>query len=128
MNIIEKAKELGSMIAESEEMKAFKESEVILANDEKGKNLFNSLYGMQEEMSNLMQMENSESAIEGLKKKYVDAQNELLEYEITANYLSAKSRLDGLMKKINDVIAFSITGEEPCSDEGCSSCGCGCGN
>ncbi|MDP4180892.1 MAG: YlbF family regulator [Bacillota bacterium] len=128
MDIIEKAKELGNLIRESQEMLKLKKSEELLMQDEKGKGLLNDLYMIQEEMSNALSETNDKEIFENIKLKFAQKQKEIQAYDVTRTYLEAKSMVDGLMKKINDVIIFSITGEEPCSDSDCSSCGCGCGH
>jgi cell fate (sporulation/competence/biofilm development) regulator YlbF (YheA/YmcA/DUF963 family) len=128
MDIIDKAKELGNMLKESQQMINLKRSEEILMQDEKGKGILNDLYMLQQEMSNAMSETTDKTVLEDIQKRYSGKQDELLAYEVTKAYFEAKGNFDGLMKKINDVILYSVTGEEPCSDDNCSSCGCGCGH
>ncbi len=95
--------------------------------DEKARTILNDMYALQDEMSNALHKGEDREILEGIKQKYVVKQSEMQNYDITRDYLEDKSRFDSLMKKINDVILYSMTGEEPCSDHDCSSCGCGCG-
>jgi len=128
MDIIDKAKELGNMLKESTQMTELKKAEESLMQDEKGKGLLNDLYMLQQEMSNAMSETTDKSVIDDINKRYTLKQNEVLSYEITRSYFECKGNFDKLMKQINDVIIYSITGQEPCSDDNCSSCGCGCGH
>ncbi len=128
MDIIDKAKELGNMLKESEQMANLKKSEETLMQDDKGKGLLNDLYMLQQEMSDAMSETTDKGVIEDINNRYSQKQNEVLSYEATRSYFEAKGNFDKLMKQINDVILYSITGQEPCSDDNCSSCGCGCGH
>lgn len=128
MDIIDKAKELGNMLKESEQMANLKKAEETLMQDDKGKGLLNDLYMLQQEMSDAMSETTDKGVIEDINSRYSIKQNEVLSYEITRSYFEAKGNFDKLMKQINDVIMYSLTGQEPCSDDNCSSCGCGCGH
>ena len=126
MNIIDKAREIGNMLKESKQMADLKKAEEALMQDEKGKNLLNELYMLQQEMSEKMSETTDKSVIDDIKERYTKKQNEILSYDITHSYFETKGNFDKLMKQINDVIIYCITGQEPCSDDNCSSCGCGC--
>ncbi len=128
MDIIEKAKELGNMIKESSEMAELKNSEAKMMQDEKARTILNDLYLLQDEMSKAMSEGKDREVLEGIQQKFISKQNEMKNYDITKSYLEDKSKFDNLMKQINDVIVYSMTGEEPCSDSDCGSCGCGCGH
>jgi len=127
MDIIEKAKELGNMIKESNEMSSLKNSEAKMMQDEKARAIMNDLYLLQEEMARAMHEGSEKDVIEDIKQRYISIQNEMQSYDITRAYIEDKNKFDGMMKRINDVIVYSITGEEPCSHGNCSSCGGGCG-
>jgi cell fate (sporulation/competence/biofilm development) regulator YlbF (YheA/YmcA/DUF963 family) len=127
MDIIEKAKELGNMIKESSEMAELKNSEAKMMQDEKARAILNDLYLLQDEMSKAMSEGKDRKVLEGIQQKFITKQNEMQNYDITKSYLEDKSKFDSLMKQINDVIVYSMTGEEPCSDHDCGSCSCGCG-
>ena len=46
-------------------------------------------------------------------------------YEITKKYIETKLKIDELIKKVNDIMIFTITGEVSCNTNDCSSCnGC----
>jgi cell fate (sporulation/competence/biofilm development) regulator YlbF (YheA/YmcA/DUF963 family) len=125
MDILVKAKELGEMIAESPEMKRLKTSEIDLDADSKATTLMSEYKNLQIQLVRASKEKKATEAINLIKASLMAKQQELYDYEITNNYLEAKSDLDSLMKNINDVITFAITGEDPCSPSKCSSCsGC----
>lgn len=125
MDIFEKAKELGEAIASSKEMDEYKKIEASLASDEKAKSLMNDYKLLQIEVVKASKEGRDKDVIEAIKNNLLDKQKEINEYKVTADFLVAKSNLDSLMKRVNDVIIYSISGEEPCSPNKCRSCsGC----
>lgn len=126
MNIIEKARELGQLIAESEEMQAYKNAETELEQDEKAKSLMNDYRLLQIEMVRAVKENRGKDEVDSVREMLLSKQQELNDYKVTKNFLESKTAFDNLMKTINDVIIFSVTGEEPCSPNKCSSCGKGC--
>jgi cell fate (sporulation/competence/biofilm development) regulator YlbF (YheA/YmcA/DUF963 family) len=126
MDITEKARELGLMMADSKEMKAYNSSEAAMKADDKSNILMKEYKQLQIEMVKVTRENAGTEAIDEAKIKLLEKQQEINDYEVTNNYLVSKSNLEALMKKVNDIIVFSITGEPTCSDEQCSSCGGGC--
>lgn len=125
MDVILKAKELGEGIADSKEMKRLKESDANLQNDTKAISLMSEYKQLQIELVRASKEKKDAGTIDGIKEKLLNKQQQLYDFEITNEYLEAKSQFDNFMKKINDVISFAITGEEQCSPSKCGSCG-GC--
>ncbi|MCX7843146.1 MAG: YlbF family regulator [Clostridia bacterium] len=126
MDITGKAKELGKMIAESEEMANLKKYEAEVAQDQRAGSLLGEYKRLQLEMVKAARENREKQEIDSIKEMLLSTQDEINKYDITRNYLESKSKFDKLMKTINDVIIFSITGEEPCSPAKCGSCGGGC--
>lgn len=126
MDITEKARELGLMLASSKEMETYKNSEAAMQSDEKSTKLMSEYKQLQIDMVKRTREGAEASVIEDTKQKLLEKQKEINEYDVTYNYLVSKANLEALMKKVNDIIIFSITGETACSDEKCSSCGGGC--
>ena len=126
MDIIEKARELGIMMGNSKEMVLYKKYEAVMQSDEKSNKLMLEYKQLQIDMVKCTREGAAAEIIEETKQKLLAKQQEINEYEITYNYLTAKANLEALMKKVNDVIVFSITGEPTCSEDKCSSCGGGC--
>lgn len=126
MDITEKARELGLMMAESKEMKAYTNSEAAMKSDEKSTQLMKEYKQLQIEMVKVTRENAGTEAIDKAKIKLLEKQQEINDYEVTNNYLVSKSNLEALMKKVNDIIVFSITGETGCTDDKCNTCGGGC--
>lgn len=126
MDIISKAKELGTLISTSEELTTLRKSEIILESDQRAKTLMNDFKLLQIEMVKATKENRDKEVLASIKEKLLAKQEEINSYEITNNFLKAKAEFDSLMKKVNDVVVFAITGEEPCSPSKCGSCGGGC--
>jgi len=127
MDIIAKARELGNLIASSREMNVLRECELRVMQDKKADRLLREQKMIQDELLKAAKRGDNSDIYEQLKKILASKQEEIRNYSVTADFLKAKSDFDNLMKTINDVILFTITGEEPCSADKCSSCG-GCGS
>lgn len=126
MDIVTKARELGELIAASSQMAELKTAEAVFQADAKAIELMNEYNNMQVELVQKARSSAGQEEIDSLRQKLLDKKDELEQYEGTRRYLNAKKDLDKLIKTVNDVITFAITGEEPCSSDKCSSCsGCG---
>jgi cell fate (sporulation/competence/biofilm development) regulator YlbF (YheA/YmcA/DUF963 family) len=126
MDIIEKARELGQMLAASKEMTAYNDSDAAMQADVKSTTLMSEYKQLQIEMVRLTKSGAEAQAIEEAKLKLLNKQQEINEYPVTMNYLTSKANLEALMKRVNDILIYSITGEPQCSDDKCKSCGGGC--
>lgn len=125
MTVIEKARELGEMLQESEEMKAYKEAEAIQKADE----------ATQEEMSkfnlnrlNLARdMQNGKMSREDAVAANNKAYEELLEAApLIKDYVEKKKKFDEMVNQVNQIINYYITGSTGSGCSGsCSTCG-GC--
>lgn len=125
-NIIEKARELGGLLAESNEMAIYKAAEAKMQADEKSTKLMSDYKKLQIEMVKLTRGNAEKEAIEETKQKLLATQDEINTYEVTYNFLKSKADVEAMMKQVNDIIIFSITGETGCSDDKCKTCGGGC--
>lgn len=125
-NIIDKARELGGLLAESNEMTIYKAAEAKMQADEKSTKLMSEYKKLQIEMVKLTRGNAEKEAIEETKQKLLATQDEINSYEVTYNFLKSKADVEAMMKQVNDIIIFSITGETGCSDDKCKSCGGGC--
>lgn len=127
-NILDKVRELGKAIADSEIMKRAKDAENAQMNDEKAQNLIAEYQENHEKWIN-------EAKEGGLTKEKMDAVREKIDaeyakvatYPVIAEYLVCKKEADTLISDVNSILNFYITGgemQEGCSG-GCSSCkGC----
>ena len=123
--ILIKAKELGDLLAESTALNRYKKAEKILENDEKGMSLLEDLRLLKIELVRAAREDRNEEDISELKEMLLSKQEEIYSYPVTREYIDSKKEFDDLMKNVNDIISFSITGEE-CFGSKCSSCGGGC--
>ncbi len=126
MDIIEKARELGQLLAKSPEMQQYNTTEAAMKSDNKSATLMSEYKQLQIEMVKLTRGGAETKEIEDTKEKLLAKQLEINAYSVTMDYLTAKANLEALMKKVNDILVYSITGESECSDEKCKSCGGGC--
>ena len=77
MEILQKAKELGVLISESEEMKTLKESEALVNQDEKAVSLIDEHRQIQLELIQALREGKSKEKIEEKKAKFAQKQKEI---------------------------------------------------
>lgn len=124
MNIFEKTRELGQMIQDSEEMKAYKDAEAAQQNDpatqeamaEFNLNRLNLARDMQNGKLS------REEAVEANNKAF----DELCEKApLVREYVDKKAKFDQMINQVNTIINFYITGSTGECTHDCSTCG-GC--
>ena len=124
MDIFEKTRELGEMIVQSEEMKIYKEAEKAQAEDEECQSIMRE-YNMTR-MNLARDMQSGKLSREEAISKNTKVFEDVLEKspKIKA-FIDAKKNLDTMTNKINSILTYYITGEEPGCTHDCSSCaGC----
>lgn len=122
--IIEKTRELGELIQQSEEMKNVKNAEILQENDDKAQELLKE-FNMQR-MNLARDMQNNKISREDAMKKNNEAFDTLLEQsETIKKYIDAKRDFDSLVNQVNQILNFYITGQDPNCTHDCSTCG-GC--
>lgn len=124
-NILIKARELGNLLGESDILNRLKKAEQILENDERGMGLMEDYRLLQIELVKATREKKSEVQLTDIRDMLVAKQAEINTYPITLEYIESKNEFDALMKNVNDVITFAISGEEPVSSS-CSSCSGSC--
>lgn len=126
MEILDKAKELGKLIAESDLSINLKKYEAILTVDEESLKMITEFNALQKSMLDAVKSNSPDEETEVYKLQLASKYDELYDYKITGDYFRAKDEFDAIMKQMNDIIVFEITGEQKgCSSESCSSCsGC----
>ncbi len=127
MDILIKARELGDLLGNSPELLKLKKAEAILEGDERGMGLMEDFRLLQVELVKAARDKKAEVQISEIKDMLMAKQNEINTYPVTSVYIEAKNEIDNLMKNINDVITFAITGED-CLPSKCSSCCGSCGS
>ena len=121
--IIEKTRELGELIRNSDEMKKLKEAEANQAQDENAKTLM-----MEFNMNRMNLGRDLQSGKlteeEAIKKNNEAFENMVAKSDAIREYVEAKKELDRIVTEVNEILNFYITGQSGCSHD-CSSCG-GC--
>ena len=122
--VIEKTRELGELIQQSEEMKNVKNVEILQENDDKAQELLKE-FNMQR-MNLARDMQNNKISREDAMKKNNEAFDALLEKsETIKKYIDAKKDFDSLVNQVNQILNFYITGQDPNCTHDCSTCvGC----
>ena len=124
MDIFEKTRELGELIQASEEMKKMKQAEAVQLADEEAQKL---LGGFNLTRMNLARdMQEGKIPREEAVKKNTEAFEQMLEKSAAIKeYVEAKKEFDAVISKINGLLNFYITGQDPNCTHNCSTCG-GC--
>ncbi len=129
ISVMEAATRLGKLISESRERKNAVAAADTLRNNAAASEMmakYNEL--RQSEMLKLQQKEPTKEELENFQKLMQDEFNRLAENEVIKAYIEANGKYEGLVKRVNSVLAYYINGEE--NEEGgcggnCASCG-GC--
>ena len=128
MDITEKAKELGQMIAESSEYKRLIKAEMTQNNDKEAQALINAYNDKRKNIAeNMKGKELSQDEMNAVKEDLQKAFDSLSENLTVKEFIAAKKGFDELMQSVNSIISYYVTGEEPanCSPSKCNSCsGC----
>ena len=124
MDILEKTRELGQMIVDSEEMKAYKAAEEAQTKDEEAQTIMQE-YNIKR-MNLARDMQNGKISREEAVAENTKAFDEVLEKSASIkNYVEAKKAFDNLVNQVNRIINYYITGEDPNCTHDCSTCsGC----
>jgi len=127
--VIEKAKDLGVAIRQSEIYERLQDAQVAMENDPIASELVAKYKQKQKELYELQTMENVErSILEQTIKGLQRMGNEINQNEIIREFLSAQQAFTDLMNQVNQVLQYFVTGELA-EDKGCSTAGCsGCSN
>ena len=124
MNILDKTRELGELIQECDEMKAFKAAELAQAQDDTAQVLMQE-YNVKR-MNLARDMQSGKITREEAISQNTKAFDEVLEKsETIRNYIETKKAFDDLVGQINRIINYYITGQDPDCTHDCSTCG-GC--
>ena len=122
--IMEKTRELGELIQNSEEMKAYKAAEEAQTKDEEAQTIMQE-YNIKR-MNLARDMQNGKISREEAVAENTKAFDEVLEKSASIkNYVEAKKAFDNLVNQVNRIINYYITGEDPNCTHDCSTCsGC----
>ncbi len=126
--IIEKARELGMMIAESDELKALKGAEEMQLQDPEATELMMEYSVTREKLSKeASKSDLTKEEFEKIQTEMEEAFKKLMTNENIKRYIDANTKFKTLIDQVNSIIAYFVKGEEnagSCSGN-CQSCG-GC--
>ncbi|MBQ3181584.1 MAG: YlbF family regulator [Clostridia bacterium] len=132
--ILELAKKLGSKIADSEELKTYKEMEKIYFESESAQKSMKEYESTRANMAvKAQEMGMTQESMEIFETEMQKAMEKLTENKTVKEYLDAQAAFSDIITKVNSIIAYYVQGEEQnmaaqssggCSGN-CSSCrGC----
>ena len=127
MDILEKARELGEMLAASDEYKRMQTAEKAKNESPEAVKLLGDYNKMASEFAMKVQSaEPTKEEMENYRDSLGKAFSELDANPVVHEFIEAKKNFDELMKNINSIIAFYVVpkGQGSCSGD-CGSCG-GC--
>lgn len=124
MDIFEKTEELGKMIQETEEMKRMTAADVAQQTSEEAQALLREFNLARMNLARNMQEGKIEKA-EAIKKNTQLFEDMVNSNEIIKEYVESKKAFDAVIGKINGILNFYITGQDPNCTHDCSTCG-GC--
>ncbi len=127
MNTVEeKAKALGQAITEDERFIEYKKAEIAQQADENLQNLLKAYESGRSALIEANQTGAPEETIKKLALELDENYKQITTNETMLAFIDARKVLEDMLAKVNGIIDFYVTGEEPHSCSGnCSSCG-GC--
>ena len=128
MDIMDMAKDLGQAIAESKEMRDMKTAETIQAGDKEAQELIKNYNIAAMEAAKKMRAEGiTKEQAESIRQELGEEFLKLEQNQNILNYISSKKTFEDMVKNVNGVLSYYITGKEQsgCSESGCGGCsGC----
>ena len=122
--IIEKARELGEVIQQSEEMKRYKAAELAQSQDDEAAELMREYNIKRMNLARDMQNGKIERA-EAVKQNTLAFEEMVEKSETIKEFVEAKKEFDMAIQRMNQMLNFYITGQDPNCTHDCSTCG-GC--
>lgn len=122
--ILEKTHELGELIKNSPEMKAMDEADAAQQNDKEAQELLGEFNLKRMNIARDLQAGKIQQA-EAIVKNNEAFSEMVNKNKKIADYVEAKKAFDEMIAKINQVLNFYITGQDPNCTHDCSTCG-GC--
>lgn len=126
-NILEKARELGQAIAESEEQLNMRAAEDAVMEDAQASTLMREYSELKIEVQQMLESESpDEEALSAKSDRLQEAQDQLNDLPLVQRMLETRGEFAQMMAQVNQVIQFMVTGEtSDCGGDcgGCSGCG-----
>lgn len=128
MTILEKAAELGAMIAETEEKKRLDKATDAYENDEDLKAMIEKYNEHAKKARDDLRDGKITDAVYAMcQQQLSDMYNMVMQRPTMVEYAAAKHDFDELMQGVYGEITYQITGSRPCSHD-CASCKSSCGS
>ncbi|MBB4823856.1 cell fate (sporulation/competence/biofilm development) regulator YmcA (YheA/YmcA/DUF963 family) [Sporosarcina luteola] len=108
--IIEKAREIAHMIANTEEVDFFKRAEAQINENQKVREKIASLKSLQTQAVNFQHYE-KERALQMIEKKIETVQQEIDEVPIVQEFKQSQMDVNGLLQLVSNTIANTVTNE-----------------
>ena len=120
MPILEKARELAALIAESPELVAVRVAEETMANDNAAQSIIQEF---QQKQTTIQQAYMKGEELSDSQKQEVEKlQEKMRAHPLIAKYFDAQEKFEKVLHSVNHIMTKAITGEEA------ESGGCGCGS
>ncbi|MCF8002267.1 MAG: YlbF family regulator [Halanaerobiales bacterium] len=110
MSVIEKAKELGQELVESEEYKELKKKESALYDDEEATSLLEEYENTNKQLQ--MARSNGQEVSEKQQKQLQSIQMKMEQNPAIKSYIESQKKFNEVMNSVNKIINGYITGEE----------------
>lgn len=125
--IIEKAKELGQLLKESEQVKALDAARIAYEEDKHMQELIGQFNLHKMSIAAISNQENpDEKRLADHEAKLHEVYDEIMQSELMTEYQTKSQGVESLVAEINNILNFYITGETPSGCSGsCATCG-GC--
>lgn len=124
-SVLEKARELGDLLAVSKELSDMKNAQLAVMQDPEAKAIVDEFQEKQQEFFRIQQM--GQELSDSQKDKIRELEQKMTDNRIIAEYIGTQQKFEKLLEEINNIIAQSISGQHSsCGEFCCSSCGGGC--
>ena|SRR6056297_1013239 len=110
MSVIEKAKELGQELIDSEEYKELKKKESALYDDEEATSLLEDYENINKQMQ--MKRANGQEVSEDQQKKMQSLQMKMEQNPSIKSYIESQKKFNEVMNSVNKIINGYITGQQ----------------
>lgn len=128
-NILEKARELGQAIAESDEQTNMRTAEDAVMEDAQASALMQEYSELKVQVQDMLESESpDEEALSQKSDRLQEAQDQLNALPLVQQMLETRGAFAQMMAQVNQVIQFMVTGETSDCGGDCGGCGGGCGH
>jgi hypothetical protein len=127
--IIEKAKELGELLQDNDKVKEFMQAKEVYQNDPEIQDLLGEFNLHQMTLMTVTKEENpDEDKVKELEERIKSVYNRIMENPIMMDFQKKSEAVEAILKDVNNIINFYVTGETPhdCGHDSCDSCGADC--